>query len=304
MTSRLDDSQQNEIGQLGKWFNIFAEKLRKIISEISAHAQQLNDTSRDLFSISNAMSQGVNSIATKSNTVAIAAEEMSANMATVSNTTEQFSTNISSVSNATEEMAATISEIAQNTSKNRSKSDETVSRSNRTSDNIYHLNESVQEIAKVLETIDDISDQTNLLALNATIEAARAGESGKGFAVVAGEIKVLARQTAEATLDIKEKIEKIQLSTQETVSEIQTITGAINGVNEMIDSILLSIVEHLEVDVSDSATVSAEIAKDISEVDKEINKMAESTHQVNENAGGLSRLSQALKEAVDQFKIS
>ena len=63
------------------------------------------------------------------------------------------------------------------------------------------------------ETITEISEQTNLLALNATIEAVRAGEAGKGFAVVANEIKDLAKQTPEATADIKAKISKIQAAT-------------------------------------------------------------------------------------------
>jgi methyl-accepting chemotaxis protein len=69
------------------------------------------------------------------------------------------------------------------------------------------------EISKVTETITEISEQTNLLALNATIEAARAGEAGKGFAVVANEIKELAKQTSDATQEIKRKIESVQAST-------------------------------------------------------------------------------------------
>jgi methyl-accepting chemotaxis protein len=81
-----------------------------------------------------------------------------------------------------------------------------VDRTKRASENIDNLSKSAQEIGKVVETINDISEQTNLLALNATIEAARAGEAGKGFAVVAGEIKALASQTAEATLEIRQKL--------------------------------------------------------------------------------------------------
>jgi len=79
------------------------------------------------------------------------------------------------------------------------------------------LGSAAQEIDRVTETITEISSQTNLLALNATIEAARAGEAGKGFAVVAGEIKELARQTADATEDIKRRISGIQASTGSAV---------------------------------------------------------------------------------------
>ena len=71
--------------------------------------------------------------------------------------------------------------------------------------------------------IQDIAEQTNLLALNATIEAARAGEAGKGFAVVATEVKELAKQTAEATEDIRQRIEAIQNSSHEAIQSISEI---------------------------------------------------------------------------------
>lgn len=64
------------------------------------------------------------------------------------------------------------------------------------------LRTALDQIGKVAKGIDTIARQTNLLALNATIEAARAGDAGRGFAVVAGEVKALARQTAEATSEI------------------------------------------------------------------------------------------------------
>ena len=74
----------------------------------------------------------------------------------------------------------------------------------------YRYVETGQKIGNVVSLIQDIAEQTNLLALNATIEAARAGEAGKGFAVVANEVKELAKQTAQATGEIAEKVSAIQ----------------------------------------------------------------------------------------------
>ncbi len=77
-------------------------------------------------------------------------------------------------------------------------------------DKVQVLDKASEQIANILRTIEQIASQTKLLALNATIEAARAGEAGKGFAVVASEVKTLARQTSDATDDIRRRITSLQ----------------------------------------------------------------------------------------------
>ena len=106
------------------------------------------------------------------------------------------------------------------------------------------LDQAAREVDVVTQTITEISEQTKLLALNATIEAARAGEAGKGFAVVAGEIKELARGTAEATEEVKRKIDGIQETAQGALQRIDRITGIINEVNEIVSVIAAAIEQH------------------------------------------------------------
>src|SRR3546814_12298738 len=55
----------------------------------------------------------------------------------------------------------------------------------------------------IITTVNDIAERSSLLALNAAIEAAAAGEHGLSFAVVADEMKNLASQAKEATVDRK-----------------------------------------------------------------------------------------------------
>lgn len=61
------------------------------------------------------------------------------------------------------------------------------------------LVDTMDQLSRIVETINSIASQTGLLALNAAIEAARAGDAGRGFAVVASEVKKLAADTRRAT---------------------------------------------------------------------------------------------------------
>ena len=323
LTIRLDDSAKNEMGQLGKWFNVFVSKLQGIIGDISGNCVELDKSSNSLLTISQKMSQGADSMSDRSDSVASAAEEMNSNMSSVAAAVEQSATNINMVSAAAEEMTSTINEIAQNTENTRATSNRAVERTKKASANIQNLSASAQVIGKVVETITDISEQTNLLALNATIEAARAGEAGRGFAVVAGEIKNLAQLTAQATQEIKEKIGNIQDSTKDAVSEVQEIAAAINSVNEMVDTVAAAVeeqsattkeiaanvsqaaigIQEVTENVSHSSTVADEIAKDIAEVNQSSTQMSDSSSEVNTSAGDLSQLAEDLKKTVDQFKV-
>jgi methyl-accepting chemotaxis protein len=323
LTERVKVKQDDEMGELGNGFNDFLGKMQRMFKEIGNNSTKLASSSNELFSISQQMSAGSEQTSSKSNTVAAAAEEMNSNMTSIAAATEQASTNVSMVAAATEEMTSTISEIAQKSEKARDITNEAVAQAKSASERIDKLGKAADEIGKVTEAITEISEQTNLLALNATIEAARAGEAGKGFAVVATEIKELAKQTAEATLEIKEKIAGIQDSTAGTVTEIEQISNVINDVNEIVVTIATAVeeqsatgqeiagniaqasqgIQEVTENVAQSYSVSGEIANDMAEVNQSASEMSNSRFQVNMSADALAGLSDKLKERVGQFRV-
>jgi methyl-accepting chemotaxis protein len=323
LSKRLQVKSMDEVGRLARWFNVFVDKLQVIISAVAQNAETVSASAEKLTDISKQMSSGAAAMSGQSNTVSAAAEQMSANIISVAAASEQAATNMSMVATSAEEMSATINEVAQNSEKARSISGQAVSHVHQTRAKIDTLGVAATAIGKVTEIITDISAQTNLLALNATIEAARAGEAGKGFAVVANEIKELAKQTAEATLDIKNQVSGIQCSTGETVDEIGRIQRVIEEVNNTVATIATAVeeqsvttkeiaenvgqaahgIQSVNESIAQSSTVAGEIAQDISSVNAGAEEMANASQQVNLGSEELSRLSGELQKMIGGFKV-
>jgi methyl-accepting chemotaxis protein len=323
LTRRLKVETKDEVGEMAEWFNKFIDTVQKIIKDVAQNANQVKDASLELSGISQQMTSGAEQTSEKANVVAAAGEEMSSNMNSVAAATEEAATNVNMVATAAEQMIATINEIAQNSEKASSISGEAVDQTQNASNKVNELGSAANEIGKVVETITEISEQVNLLALNATIEAARAGEAGKGFAVVANEIKDLAKQTAEATQEIKGKIEAIQGSTGATVTDIGQILKVINNVNDIVSTIATAVeeqsvttkeiaenvvqasqgIQEVNESVAQSSIVAGDIAKDIADVNHASGKMSDSSNQVNMSAEALTKLSETLNEMVGKFKV-
>ncbi|WP_457574094.1 bacteriohemerythrin [Desulfolithobacter sp.] len=298
--------------------------LQQLIGKITAESKRLSATSRDLEKAAEEMSGDALKSAERATAVAAATEEMSVNMNTVSMASEQAANNVNIVATAVEEMSSAVREIAESTDKASRITQEAVHYAESSSEKVNTLGEAAREISKVTEVITEISEQTNLLALNATIEAARAGEAGKGFAVVANEIKELAKQTAEATGEIKSRINSIQESTDDTVGEIQQISLVINDVNDIVSSIATAVEEQTSVtsdisanvveaaqgisevneNVAQSSAVAGEIARDISEVSELADNSRKCSVRVEISAQMLTAIVDEVQKETDRFKIA
>lgn len=323
LTKRIKLDSRDELGELGKWFNVFLGKLQGIIKQLMMESSVVDNSSAELAEIAGAMSKGAEDTHTKAEMVSAAAEEMTSSFAAITTAMEETATNASMIAAASEEMNSTVKEISVSTEKACKISNDAARKTTDTEIIMEDLSRAVQAIGTITETINEISDQTNLLALNATIEAARAGEAGKGFVVVANEIKELASQTARSTKEIRSQIENVQKTSVTTVKSIKEVTSVIQTVSEIVSTISAALTEQsstsLEVagnierlstgiqdineNVSQSSLVIGQITSQIIGVSQSSDGIANSSVKVTNSADQLKEMAVSVKKIVGTFKI-
>ncbi|MCW7754626.1 methyl-accepting chemotaxis protein [Desulfobotulus sp. H1] len=263
------------------------KKLKDIFDSMKEKADMLGDSAMELKDISGETANDTDLLSEKTESVTHAVNSMRDNIQGVAAAMDQATTNLASIASAVEEMTSTIGEIARSSQEASHVTEDAVSKATLSTEKIRALGRGAEAIGRITEVITEISEQTNLLALNATIEAARAGEAGKGFAVVANEIKTLARQTAEATLDIRRQIEEIQDATAISISDIQDISKIVHEANEGVGAIASA--------VEEQSVTMQEIARHISQATSGVG-------EVNDRVGGNARSAAAITEAIRDIR--
>jgi methyl-accepting chemotaxis protein len=294
LTLRLEANSEDEIGEVAKWFNLFIDKLQRVITNVGLNTNGVATSSEHLSSISQTLSAN--------------AEETSSQANQVSGAAELVTRTLQTVATGTGEMTSSIREIAKNATQAAKVAHEAVGMATSTNAVVTRLGDASLEIGEVIKVINLIARQTDLLALNATIEAARAGEAGAGFAVVANEVKDLASKTSKATEDISGRIDAIQAGTKEAVSAIGAISKIIDQISSIAGTIASAVdqqsatTEEISRNIDEAARGSGTITKNISGVATAADGTSHSVTDSQKTVDDLARMSSQLHELVGQFK--
>jgi len=163
------------------------------------------------------------------------------------------------------------------------------------------IQESSRQIAEITGVIDAIAFQTNILALNAAVEAARAGQHGRGFAVVAGEVRALAKKSADAASRIKTivgaSVDSIDAGSKLVQNAGQTMGDIVQQVQQV--SKLIGAIAQASEDQWQSVQ---QVGSAVSSLDEMTQRNAALAQQSTAAARSLSGQAQDLATAISVFK--
>jgi methyl-accepting chemotaxis protein len=267
LTRTVEITSRDEIGDLLGHVNNMIERLRGVVGDATAAAENVSAGSQELSASSEQVSQGATEQAASAEQASASMEEMAANI-------KQNADN-----------AAQTEKIARQSSKDAEASGVAVDRAVG----------AMRTIAEKIGIVQEIARQTDLLALNAAVEAARAGEHGKGFAVVASEVRKLAERSQTAAAEISSVSSDTVKAASEAGEMLTKLVPDIRRTAELVSEISAACREQ---DIG-----ASQINEAIQQLDKVTQQNAGASEQISTTSEELAAQAEELQTSIAYFRI-
>lgn len=281
LTEQLQVVGKDEVSDLQRALQHMQDNLNAMVS-------QLRDASANIATASHEIASGNSDLSARTEQTASNLQQTVASLMQLTSTVQQ-----------TASSAQTANQLSASASQTASQGGSVVEQAVQS---MHEIAASSRKIGDIIGLIDSIAFQTNILALNAAVEAARAGEQGRGFAVVAGEVRLLARRSAEAANEIKRLIQSSVHAVDGGVKHVesagktmQEVVGSIQRVGDIIGEITAASNEQ-------SGGIS-QVNQAVGDIDRMTQQNAALVEQSAAAADSLKDQAERLAQVVQQFKL-
>ncbi|MFN8609670.1 MAG: CHASE3 domain-containing protein [Vulcanimicrobiota bacterium] len=299
---------QDEIGRVNGSLNKMLEKLQGAADQNQIHAEVVNQASARLAASSKEQAVALQQQSTALQQTSVTLEELSQS----ANQIAERSREVASRAEATSQAAAL---GLQSVRKSARSTIELVDQVQVVSERINALGEKTDSIRSIVLTVNDMAERSNVLALNAAILAASAGSEGKSFTIVANEMKSLADQCKEATVQVRDLLGEVERGIQASVRLIEEAVRRGMAGTTYTDEASVAI-HQLNGQVHDGSMAFSQIvaatgqqklafeqvAEALVSMRQAASTSAESTRQLESTTAELHRLSSQLLQSMESYR--
>lgn len=331
------ENRKDELGQMVAHTNLAIRTFHGSISAaketanvVSNNSNQIKSMTESALDATNQVARTIENVAADATKQAGAISDVVQHITNMSEDTQSMSVSLGNIGEYTARLSDDSNQMKEKMELMSKGSTVMTTQVSNIADKIDETNASIQQMAAILDAIQEIAEQTNLLALNASIEAARAGEAGRGFAVVADSIKSLAENTTVELGNIKNIIDNLTTNfgecsnyitevvnsnqnnvtyTDEVISSFEDVFDGISSTSDKVKSIseltidmsqlMKSIAEQID-NIQRSAESTAAATEEVTASSEELSALMST---VSENCNTMTARSENLVQDLSKFKV-